>query len=205
MYSGFFNERTAEYTLVPDLSQRLGDAYPRVVPFFYWASFEGQAKARASYEGKVRILCCYARRPKVVEVGDRSVFIKFNELLFSHARLLAPLGIPVLAGAPCVSRLSDLRVGVPCVWFYLQPDEGYETVIHLDLDSMDQCDSSSLQGPLTPHQLCSITHNRAEPIEWSEALNCIGTTSKALQESAGYRALFGWRVRYKPFYLAVFD
>lgn len=207
------NEHTAEYVLVPDLIRRLSGTFNRIVPFFFWASREGQAKARASYTGTVRLLGAYARRPKVARPGEDTIYVKFNELLFSHASDLGEAGIPLLAGVPCISRLSDFHMGVECAWFHIEAGQHLRgadafATIHLK----DQTPTAVLdpqvpvRGPLENGNLISLALKHSRTMVWPEALEKLVNIGRNFTEKPyHFRTWYGRNLPYKPFYLALLE
>jgi hypothetical protein len=138
--------------------------------------------------------------------------VSFNELLFHHAWLLHQIGIPVVAGAPCVSRLSDLQLGIECVWFHLSgavTAPSY-TVVGIDINDPAQAryiqPHSMITGPLTSSELTDLMSDRGRVMHWSEALDIIEETRKVMRESVyTFRTPYGTQFRYEPFYLALFE
>lgn len=212
MPTGFMSERTAEYVLVTDLIRRLSDFCPQITPFFFWASREGQAKAHRSYDGWVRLLGAYARRPKVRYAGAETIYIKFNALLFFHAFQLKQAGIPLLAGVPCVSRLSDLHLDASCVWFHVKPEsKGWrDTFAKIDLDEpmhTAPSDSESMvQGPLRTEDIKQLVLEYSQVLLWPEALDSLHEANRnLLRVPYADRAWYGRYLPYKPFYLAMME
>jgi hypothetical protein len=212
MPAGFMSERTAEYVLVSDLVRRLRDSFPCITPFFFWASREGQAKAHTSYDGHIRLLGAYARRPKVTYAGETIIHIKFNALLFYHAFKLKQSGIPLLAGVPCVSRLSDLRLDTLCAWFQIEGREArrhdaFATVNLNDPMHASFSDSELLvQGPLTTEEITQLVLEDSRNMLWPDALDHLRDAGRnLLQGPYADNTWYGRYLMYKPFYLALID
>jgi hypothetical protein len=209
MPASFMNEHTAEYVLVPDLISRLSGTF-KTIPFFFWASREGQAKARASYGGAVRLLGAYARRPKVDLPGDETIYVKFNELLFSHASDLWEAGIPLLAGVPCVSRLSDFHMGIQCAWFHIEAGRHLKgadafAAINLRGQTTAVLDSQApVRGPLEDGDIISLALKHSRKMIWPEALEELVNIGRNLKRKPyDFRTWYGLHLPYKPFYLAL--
>jgi hypothetical protein len=212
MASGFMSERSAEYILVPDLIRQLRSVFPHITPFFFWASREGQRKARDSYSGPVRVLAAYARRPKVGYPGQSTIEVKFNALLFHHAWALHQAGIPLLAGVPCVSRLSDFQLDVPCAWFRIEPhkDGWGDTHAILETDSPSHAQfyhpATPVQGPLTSDALIQLAQEGSQRWQWPEIMSYLSGRSRDLLGSSFARSSwFGNYMFYRPFYLLLRD
>lgn len=206
------NEHTAEYVLVPDLIRRLSSTFTRAVPFFFWLSREGQAKARASYTGSVRLLGAYARRPKVDRLGEETIYIKFNELLFYHASALEQVGIPLLAGAPCVSRLSDFHIGVECVWFHIEAERIRYADASAAINLSGQMPTAlfdsdvPVRGPLKDPDIIALALEHSRAMTWPEALEQLVHISRNLTNNPyGPTTWYGRNLPYKPFYLALLE
>lgn len=212
MPTGFMSERTAEYVLVTDLIRRLGDFCPQLTPFFFLASREGQAKAHTSYNRRLRLLGAYARRPKVSSAGAETIHIKFNALLFYHAFQLKEAGIPLLAGAPCVSRLSDLHADTSCVWFHVKPESKRwcDRFARFDLSEPMHTtitdSESTVQGPLSTEDIKQLILEYGQVLLWAEALDRLREANRnLLQGPYADTAWYGKYLPYRPFYLAMME
>lgn len=206
------SEHTAEYVLVTDLIRRLSNIIPCITPFFFWASREGQTKAQSSYGGTIRLLGAYARRPKVTYAGETTIQIKFNELLFHHAFELKQAGVPLLAGVPCVSRLSDLRLNSLCAWFRIEAKEtewnDVFATVNLDdpMHARFSNSDSSVQGPLSTKEIHELIFEHSRIMLWSDALDRLREVGRNLLQGRGASsAWYGRYLRYKPFYLAMLN
>jgi len=209
MITGFMNARTAEYALVPDIVRRLSSHFRATVPMFYWKSIEGQTKARTSSSDCVRITACYPRRPKVRTTGDSTVWMDVNAILSEQSQRFNAAGIPVFAGVPCVSRLSDFHPTVPCVWFSL--DGHYErNAVHVEIDislgTVVRSDSrrSNFLSPLHTSDIIEIV-SKAPSVYWPDALDLIGRVWKEYESAVHFAGFLGPQIRYKPFFLASFE
>ena len=209
MSVGFMSEHTAEFLLVPDIVRRLEPAFPHIVPFYYWASREGSRIVAASDSSYIRLVAVYGRRPKVGMYGQPRVLMKVNKELFDHAAIFKGYGIPVLAGLPCVSRLTDCTSGAACAWFFLDPCGGaYEDeYLELDIRQSERAvyEHGPIRGPLSTEELQELVFERSTVMAWPEALGQIRSAARTLSRDASlyrYRR-FGWPTAYKPFYLAL--
>lgn len=211
MPSGFMSEHSAEYVLVPDLACQLQAQFGRVVPFFFWARREGGRIAKESYSGSVRLLAAYARRPKVDYPSDPVITVKFNDLLFERAWQLNRIGIPVLAGVPCVSSLAELRLGVQCAWFHIEPShqQWEDSLARIPLATPSQTElarpDTPIRGPLHRDDVVQLAATRTHPMLWREALEHIRQVNRGDADGLFIRRWFGPFAPYKPFYLALLD
>jgi hypothetical protein len=209
MASGFMNEHTAEFILVPDLVQKLRGTCGGIVPFHYWKSREGQAKARDSYSGFVRLVAGYARRPKVERLHDPTVTVKFNTVLFDHSCALKAVGVPVFAGVPVVSTFSDFGLGSRCIWFLIEGTEGFHRDVtgrvFVEYDGLACPDLiGPVRGPLSDEAIVAAMVERSEAFSWSEMFRRIDSVNQEMRMNSACGA--GWYNRfmpYKPFYLAL--
>lgn len=203
----FMNERTAEYVLVSDLIGRLRNTFWHLTPLFFWASREGGRRARESYTGEVRILGAFARRPKVIVPGAPEIEVKFNEVLFRYARALNEAGIPVVAGAPCISRLSDLAVDVPCTWFQIHALPFFENDAHARVPLTNPSDAwitpsdAAVSGPLSSSDIVALLQH-AKLHSWPEGLAVMHSVRReAAAPDTDWWPWFGPNAQYRPFYL----
>lgn len=212
MPSGFITEHTAEYVLVPDIVQRLSVKYEHIIPFFFWQTREGQAKARDSFDGITRLVACYARRPKVDYVRAPEIVVTFNDLLFIHSQIAREFGIPVFAGVPCISSFLELRLGAECAWFSLAGAEGFigdaQALLSIHVPSLLAVypAGAPIAGPLDNDQLINEVEQCAVPMPWKEMVNSIVKIRERVYRQGHYGSNFwGPYLPYKPFYLALVD
>lgn len=201
-------EHTAEYALVPRLVSILSEESARIIPFYFWASREGNSVSLASIRDlPIRLISVYARRPKVINAGTREVSVKFNAELFDYASLAVPLGIPVFAGLPLASSIIDMTPDVPCVWFDLNPcpngTSDIEAVISVDHLPGDLIEiAPCVIGPLDADTLISTIVDKSRRMIWGEAINTLRIIRRESGLGHGY---FRWFGGYKPFYLLLCD
>lgn len=116
----FISEHTAEFLLVPQMQATLQKSFWSVIPLFVWVTREGSNFARREMAGrKFRVCALFPRRPKIDR--DGKIFLKLNEQVLFAAENLHLIGIPVFAGIPILSHLTDLNVDCECNWYQLLP------------------------------------------------------------------------------------
>ena len=208
--TSFMSEHTAEYVLVNDLVRRLTPAFSNLIPIFFWATREGNHFTLESMDCQnLRLVTCFARRPKVDPAAPSSLFMKINRELINYRHACASINIPVLVGLPIVKSLSALRLNSPCNWFDLAKfdyaDEG-ECYVTISSDGLlSTPPAPTFSGPLTNPQIEELV-NRSPIVSWSRAVDHIRDlrqmVSQQALESNGY-----WRFPfiggYKPFFLLV--
>jgi len=202
LLKSFISEHTAEYVLVPDLVRRLAPDFLEVIPIFFWATREGNSTAAMTmFETSVRILSAFARRPKIW--GEDRIMMKINPELVQYSRVSADAGIPVLAGVPLVSALSQLRLFSKCSWFELSAWHGtsVEPYVEVMLDGKgvsEQCAGNQLPTPLCDKRIREIA-GRSRVISWAIAVATIREIRRQQSEYTHYPFFGG----YKPFHLVL--
>ena len=201
----FMSEHTAEYVLVPNLIGRLAPRFAEVIPIFFWSSREGNTTGlQCMSNTKVRVLSCFARRPKVVVPGSDRIIMKLNRELLEYSYGSSEVGIAVLAGIPLVSSLSQLKQTAPCSWFELR---GFESVdfsvnieyyiqVMLDGTTRPKADLHGMDVPLTDQQLMDVV-SRSELMPWASAVEILRHI-RSQQPDFNRFPFFGG---YKPFHL----
>ena len=203
----FISEHTAEYVLVPTLARILSAAFSRVVPVYFWLTREGNTIAQRCMSGQsVRLIAVYPRRPKIEDPGQNHILVKVNAQLFEFARRAAPLGIPVFAGVPLASSLTDLALDLHSGWLRLTPqgtdDRDIEFGLTLEgtkLGKEPRC--ADLEGPLQPAQLVQSVLTGTQPAPWEQAVENLRELRSSVR-SLGLYPFFGG---YKPFYFLLID
>lgn len=168
MPSSFINEHTAEFILVPMFSKILEQNYRPVIPIYYWASREGGILARKCLQDvDCLIVAFYARRPKVHYIQQEHIEVKFNESLFSHARLLEQIGVKVFAGVPLISDLKHLHSEPPCAFFNINP-HGNECILHINKFDVSTTFESDSILKVDPLKILSIIAERPTYQHWDK-------------------------------------
>jgi hypothetical protein len=208
--TSFMSEHTAEYVLVNDLVRRLTPAFPNLVPIFFWATREGNRTAHESMFGQqLRLMTCFARRPKVDHAAPNHLFMKINGELIYYRDVCAPLEIPVLAGLPMVKSLSGLRLNSSCNWFDLakfDSSDQAEFYVRIASDGTATLGDSSpiLQRPLTNPQIEELV-SKSPVLSWDRVVDHLRdirrTVSERRVQDYGYSLPFIGG--YKPFFLLV--
>lgn len=211
--SSFMSEHTAEYVLVNNIVSRLSPTFPNIIPLFFWMTREGNNTAIASMHGlHLRLVVCFARRPKVDSATPNCLFIKINSELMNYRKACAPHNIPVLAGVPMIKSLSSLRLHSTCNWFDLA---SFDSVKELDLYlEVDSDGGSTLDN--SGHRIATALTNsdleelirRSPLMTWDHAVECLRHARRTVRDlsinSYGY-APFPFGVGYKPFLLVVME
>lgn len=199
----FISEHSAEYLLVPKLCAILEPDFSSTLPIYYWATREGSRLSLESrFDALIQIVACFARRPKVSYAGQDCILVKFNEMLFEYATAASGNGIPVLAGVPLVSSLSQLTSNRESAWFEIvgedhKLDDAWCRLAIPDGTIIDKSDPSHVIGPLTPDQLRKLVNEQAELMLWSDAAELI----RRLRRMKRGWGPYSWMGNYHPFHL----
>jgi len=201
--TSFMSEHTAEYALVPDLIDKFSGRFPNITPVYFWGTREGSRVGHESVSGRVsRVVAVFARRPKVLHPGDKSILVKINDILFAAARAGEEVGIPVLAGVPLVNNLVDFSLEVPCSWFQITATshrhEDYEFRLTLSGQPQRSALPKGVVGPLTKMELIDIAESSCHELDGMLALDGMRHV-----KSAGrfQHPIFGGG--YRPFFLLI--
>lgn len=198
--TSFISEHSAEYILIPQLIASLTRVFPRVVPIYFWLSREGSLIAQdCSPSQVVSVVNVFARRPKLISVGQEFIEVTFNDSLFESAVFASSLGIPTFAGVPVASSIMDLGLHTVCAWFQLKELSAYATVrLLLDGTVVDRFASEdSLLGPLTEFDLVSKIRNETKSMPWKEAVEHL----KAIRRASRKYRFHPFAGGYHPFHL----
>lgn len=125
-YSSFISEHTAEYVLIPKLTNILKQKYKMVVPVFPWISREGNNLSQLIHnQDKFKIVGFYPRRPKI-SLTDNKILIKINGEFLAGAEEASKINVPILAGCPIVKSFWDLNNDdLKFIWIKLNNNTKY--------------------------------------------------------------------------------
>ncbi|RZI80736.1 MAG: hypothetical protein EOP38_21595 [Rubrivivax sp.] len=199
----FFNERTAEYALVPALQAHLQAGFQFAVPIFYWKTREGNSIAeRVHHDEPVKVLAMFARRPKLSD-DSGVVHGKINHDLLNYAQRAGRMGIPTIAGFPAVASLFDLHLEAPLHWFFLGGLPEMDIEFMVDLQAKPSY-AQGIDSGLQPIHLAEITElvKKAPAFSWQDAMARLAELR--VERSHGYPLRFNWfGSQYKPVYFLV--
>ena len=118
-YPSFICEHTAEYVLIPKLTQILKLKFDQVIPIFPWLTREGNNLSKQIHgQDEFKIVGFYPRRPKI-NLKDNKVIIKINSEFIDGAEEALKMNIPMLAGCPLSKSFWDLDNNTKCIWIKL--------------------------------------------------------------------------------------
>jgi hypothetical protein len=201
----FVCERTAEYVLIPALSEILSAKYKSVFPFWFWSTREGSSVA--DLPSRTRLVAVFARRPKVVIQGDREINVKFNSSVFKIAAVARAHGVPVLAGVPLISSLGDLAAKTSCMWFAVETADSTANIVTKRINWHDKVliieSHGTLGDPVSPKEIVTHVDLIAESYDWSAAVDVL----KKLRLPEDYQTphLFFGLGTYRPFFFALLE
>mgnify|MGYP001139543563 CR=1 FL=1 len=201
--TSFICEHSAEFVLVPFLTQLFSDNKQKLTPLYYWKSREGSSISKqCDPNTSIRLFAMYARRPKIHSPEKDYISVKINNILFERAYYLKENGIPTIVGVPRVSSIINFHVGCPCSWFRLCPDENIESDIEFAINiKSNKCEiklPSSIEGPLEEIELLDLFNKSQKLPSWQDVIKILRTV-RSNYESYGNR--FNWLMGgYKPVY-----
>lgn len=118
-YSSFISEHTAEYVLIPRLTEILKQKFEVVVPIYPWMTREGNNLSKSLHEqDKFKMVGFYPRRPKI-DLNSQKIAIKINDEFLNGAKEASKINIPMLAGCPIARNLLELNNDTKCIWIKL--------------------------------------------------------------------------------------
>jgi hypothetical protein len=118
-YSSFICEHTAEYILIPQLTNILKRRFELVVPIFPWLTREGSTLSKTIHrQDQFKIVGFYPRRPKI-NLADNKILVKINHEFLEGAEEASRINIPMLAGCPLAKNFWELNEHTKCFWIKL--------------------------------------------------------------------------------------
>ena len=206
----FISEHTAEYILVPQISNLLSRHFKTIIPFYFWASREGNTmSARTVSINDFRLISVYPRRPKIAYPENGIIILKFNSSVIHAAQNSNQLGVPTFAGIPVISSLEDFNYDVLCKWFRFRETEEQISDIEYKLDLkgnvLEKDASSYVEGPLKDEFLINTIFDFPTISNWENGIDRIRTIRRhsalGYDGNTTYRGFSMWMGGYKPFYL----
>lgn len=204
MSTSFISEHSAEFILVPKFAEILSSRFDNILPIYFWVSREGSRMAKACLRGiSLRIVAMYARRPKIERPDQEEILVKFNSILLDRAKYFQHFGIPVFAGVPRVSSISDFKLDAECSWFRISTESeiNYDVGYLLDIKAGRVMEGLSEQIiPVNESAIIKTIQMKSRSILWEEAVKIIrGVASDDI--SSWYYP--GNYTNYKPVYFLI--
>jgi len=204
--SSFFCERTAEYTVVPHLTDHLRLTFRIVVPIFFWATREGSKESLARHEpSHVRILAVFARRPKTCE-RPNLLKGKLNAELFRFARVAYRLGVFSVAAIPIARSVFELGPGAPVLYLSLSSSDDHDVEFLVDRSPLTILQRNADMSDVTTLSLSDISEaveHRTRPLAWSDAVRVMSNLRRELVKNGSRWMPFS--SGYKPVYFVLLE
>lgn len=195
--TSFMSERTAEYIILPHLTNILGQSFKSVTPIFYWATREGNSNNIFSFSAPVKILSMYARRPKINTKMPECVYVKFNQLLFDRSQYLYENGIATIVGVPISQSLADLNTKTKTKLFEINVN-GHEEIISFDINSSARITTKNV-FELDAKDVIKFIDAKSQLIYWEDFPRLIKGMRHYSSSHGYFRSIFG--DIYKPVYI----
>lgn len=202
VWTSYTSERSVEYALVGRLRNLLKGRYRNVIPIFPWAKREGSKLSLQVHTDRCfKVLCVYARRPKLRLPADTRLFFKFNEALIRAAETARPYGIPTIAGCPVARDLLELADCERFVWVDLLDCSTPNVDPFLMVNEKGETDREHYLSPkaFSDLELLGLVDKDARPISFvgmMEAVKNIRLAGTTMYDAG----LFGHFGGYKPVY-----
>lgn len=198
--ASFFSERTAEYSLVPNLMIELQKKYRLIAPIYFWRTREGNNTARELHcDARVKVLSLFARRPKITD-DIHLVQGKINEGLVRYSNIAKEHGIPTIAGFIASTNIFDNYNPKNHLFFDLTNDLSemdYNFSYNIYENQIIQCDDSIKH--IKSNDIIEITQKYSRSFSWKEAIELIYQLNNTINRLGSMSYIF-WRGGYKPIY-----
>lgn len=200
-YSSFFSEHTAEYTLVPKITDILRQKYKVVIPIYPWFTRESSNFSKSLHQtDKFKAIGFYARRPKI-NIEEHKILVKINNEFKGGAKEALKFNIPMIAGSPLVRNLWELNNDPNCIWIKLSENTN-------DFYEIEYFDGLSPEYKIIQHnevlnsedELLDFTSIYSKEMDFENLLYAI--QSIKLESTTVYFMGFG---SYKPIYFLLRD
>jgi len=197
--TSFISEHSAEYALIPEITNILKRKFNQVTPIFPWATREGSKISNLIHQEElIKIIGIFPRRPKLKKSDNTEISITVNSELISGATRAKDYGIPMVAGCPLVRSFWELGNCKKFAWIKL----GKNTLESYTLSKSDRPSEQEATHFLTKNQILNLAQNTSTFLtlpEFIEAYKHIKREGSSKEPYYyGSRTFFG---SYKPFYL----
>ena len=169
MVTGFSNEKSAEYIILYDLYNKFKDKFTFFYPFIYQSKRDDTLLSLKNEINNLRLIVCFARRPKANYKDDNEIVITFRETLFDKSNYFYEEGVDSIIGVPIGSRVEEIGFGARCHWFYPEKNAiSYSTCVinknSMELVKFDKAISVLNEYEIIDLMKCAKTRNWKEII-----------------------------------------
>jgi len=136
---------------------------------------------------------------------QKSIEVKFNNLLFESARLASTFGIPTLAGVPLASSIFDISLDTQCAFFELF-DSVDDVLVNLSISGeilFRPPKSKELDLIRNPKELVERVFEKCLPYDWKNVTENLRAIRRAGLDTGYGHPFFG--PVYRPFHLLLID
>lgn len=201
LYSSFISEHTAEYILIPKLTQILKQKYELVVPIYPWMTREGNNLSKSIHgRDRFKIVGFYPRRPKI-NLEENKILVKINIEFLEGAQEASKINIPMLAGCPLAKSFWELNEETQCIWIKLNGETMPLYEIKYNQDNPIEFINTDNVGVLDKDEdILNFVKKGCATHDYESLIEAIHTIRK--HSSTVYFMGFG---SYKPIYFLLMD
>lgn len=199
--TSFISEHTVELTIAPIFKKLLEQEFTSVVPIFPWMTREGGRVSRLIHkDDRFKIIGLYPRRPKLIENGKESIYLKIGEQIVLGAKAGKTLGIPIIGGLPLVRNLWELGDKPECLWMRLDLEDTGLSEYEIKYDGMYIPDKMLLNKVLTStNEIIEVIQQQANVFDLKRALDTFKKVKISSMNIESY-SNFAFMGGYKPLY-----
>lgn len=204
--TSFYSERTAEYSLIPNLMVALQTQFKHIAPIYYWRTREGNSLSRLQLKfHKVKILAMFARRVKI-DKDKNFVYGKINDSILHFSHQAKNKGIPVIAGFIASTCLFENYNPNNHVWFDLNLPYNLDDIIFsCELKHPRNISVINGKNELSEIQIQKIPNivvSQGLSFYWQDAIEQIYELNNSMNPD-GHAKYVMWRAGYKPVYFII--
>lgn len=199
--TGFMNERSLEYFIIPELIKTLTPLCKRAVPVFFWKTREGGKISSEVHSSKVvKIIAVFARRPKLV-TGSMAIEGKLNHEIIRFAHKAQLFGIPTVAGFCAARSLFDLEKEFIHWLSPIEADPNGDTFFLEDKDTHRLIKfGGSPISTIPPELLAEHLLSKANGMSFDQGVKAM---SELRRELTHFQFFPGFGSAYKPVYILI--
>lgn len=127
MYTGFSNEKSAEYVILNNLYSKFNNRFSFFYPICFHKRRDDTSISYNDEAKDLRIIACFSRRAKTDYIYSKKGIVTWRENHFRQSKFLNKIGISTISSVPIGSSIEEIGYGSFCEWFEIVGNNDFST------------------------------------------------------------------------------
>lgn len=172
MYTGFSNERSAEYVILNDLYQKLNANFSFFYPVWFHKRRDDTSISYSNKTRNLRLVACFSRRIKTDYIHSEKSLATWRESHFRQCHFFKENDTSTITAVPIGSSIEEIGFGAYCQWFEISSNGDFsEENVHFLYQKIFESETERIRG-VNEIELFELLAN-GKVYSWNEILDLL--------------------------------